>query len=189
MFALDLSRIRAAHEHFERVYEPGALGENQDDFRMIAPASLAFDIHKDKQQFHLVGRVETTLELSCGRCLEPFTWPVDAFFDLRYQPQAPNEGEAKPEREVAEDDLGTAFYENDEIDLRQLMLEQFYLALPMKPLCTPDCRGLCSVCGTNLNRGTCQCDTRWEDPRLAALRALKATTATATTTTTTKKES
>ena len=174
MIALNLSRIRTAHEQFEQVYQPGALGENQGDFRMVAPASLAFDIFKDKQQFRLTGRVKTTLELPCGRCLEPFVWPVDAEFDLRYLPRAQNVGEG--EREIEDDDLATAFYDNDEIDLGQLMQEQFYLSLPMKPLCMPECAGLCPTCGTNRNRGTCACDTRWEDPRLAALKALKATT-------------
>jgi uncharacterized protein len=66
----------------------------------------------------------------------------------------------------------TAFW-NDEIDLGQLMKEQFYLALPMKPLCRDECRGLCALCGANLNRGTCGCVAAWEDPRFAALRALK----------------
>ena len=60
----------------------------------------------------------------------------------------------------------------DEIDLGHLMREQFYLALPMKPLCGDDCRGLCPVCGTNLNRGRCQCKREWEDPRLAVLKTL-----------------
>ena len=80
---------------------------------------------------------------------------------------------AKSEREIEEDDLTTAFYENDEIDLGQLMREQFYLALPMKPLCSEDCQGLCPVCGTNLNRGHVQLQPAWEDPRLAALRELR----------------
>jgi uncharacterized protein len=96
--------------------------------------------------------------------------PVDAEFDLRYQPHALNAGEG--EREIEEDDLTTAFYENDEIDLGQLMREQFYLALPMKPLCREDCKGLCAQCGTNLNTGTCDCSPVWEDPRLAALKNL-----------------
>ncbi len=170
MIALSLARIRTAHERFEQVYQPGALGGHESDFRMVAPASLAFDIHKDKQQFRLVGRAQTTLELPCSRCVEPFTWPVDAEFDLRYQPRAQNAGEG--EREIEEDDLTTAFYENDEIDLGQLMFEQFYLSLPMKPLCMADCRGLCAVCGTNLNRTACECDRDWKDPRLAALKAL-----------------
>jgi uncharacterized protein len=53
------------------------------------------------------------------------------------------------------------------------MREQFYLALPMKPLCSEGCKGLCAMCGTNLNKGSCDCKREWEDPRLAALKELK----------------
>jgi uncharacterized metal-binding protein YceD (DUF177 family) len=99
MLSLDLSRIRTARERFEQAYAPEAFPvDARDEFRVIAPAALAFDIHKDKDQFRLVGTVQTTLELSCSRCLEPFTWPVDASFDLRYQPHAHNTGEG--EREI-----------------------------------------------------------------------------------------
>lgn len=171
MLALDLGKIRTAHEQFERVYQPGSL-ERTADYQVVAPVTLAFDIHKDKQHFQLVGQVRTTLELHCSRCLEPFEWPVEASFDLRYQPHAENSGEG--EREIEEDDLTTAFYEHDTIDLGQLMQEQFYLSLPMKPLCSANCKGLCPVCGTNLNRGTCECDRHWDDPRLAALKNLTA---------------
>lgn len=170
MLLLNLATIRTAQERFEQVYTPGQFG-GDEDFRVVAPISLAFDIFKDKQLFRLVGRAQTTLELPCGRCLEPFTMPVDQTFDLRYQPHALNTGEG--ERELEEDDLTTAFYEHDEIDLGQLMREQFVLSLPMKPLCGEACRGLCPICGTNLNRGTCDCKPVWEDPRLAALRELK----------------
>jgi len=48
----------------------------------------------------------------------------------------------------------------------------FDLALPMKPLCREDCRGLCASCGANLNEETCDCQVRWEDPRLAGLKAV-----------------
>ena len=106
------------------------------------------------------------LELACSRCLEPFELPVDASFDVRYLPQSENTGD---EREVEEDDLSDAFYRDEQIDLGQLMEEQFYLALPMKPLCREDCKGLCASCGTNLNEATCDCQVRWEDPRLAGL--------------------
>jgi uncharacterized protein len=170
MLSLNLNRIRTAEERFEQVYTPEQFA-GDDDFRVAAPIALAFDIFKDKQQFRLVGTVKTTLELPCSRCLEPYTLPVDQRFDLRYQPHAQNTGEG--EREIEEDDLTTAFYENDEIDLGQLMREQFYLALPMKPLCSDDCKGLCPLCGANLNRATCDCKRDWEDPRLAALKQLK----------------
>ena len=171
MLALNLGKIRTAHEQFERVYEPGEVALGPDDFRVLVPVSLQFDIYKDKRHFRLVGRVQTTLELACSRCLDPFPLPVEAAFDLRYQPTTVNTGEG--EREIQEDDLTTAFYQNDEIDLGQLMVEQFYLSLPMKPLCSPDCRGLCPVCGINRNRNSCTCTIDTDDPRLAALKALK----------------
>lgn len=171
MLSLNLAKIRTAEERFEQVYQPDALAAD-DAFRVAEPVHLAFEMFKDKQQFRLVGRVRTTLELGCSRCLEEFPVPVDAPFDLRYHPREQNTGEG--EREIEEDDLSTAFYENDAIDLGQLMREQFYLALPMKPLCSDDCRGLCPQCGTNLNRGRCDCRPGWEDPRFATLRALKA---------------
>jgi uncharacterized protein len=168
---LDLSQVRTGREHYEKVYDPGLFSADREAFQVVAPVALSFDILKDKEQFHLTGTVRTTLELPCSRCLEPFRSPVDASFDLRYQPHALNTG--SDEREIEEDDLSTAFYENDEIDLGQLMREQFYLSVPMKPLCQDDCRGLCPVCGTNLNRGTCECKRDWVDPRLAVLKNLK----------------
>ena len=170
---LNLRRIRTADEHFDQEYEPKAFARPEDgeDFTVAEPVKLAFDVHKDQDQFQLTGRVQTTLELPCSRCLEAFRRPVDAAFDLRYQPRTLNTGEG--EREIEEDDLTTAFYEGDTIDLGQLMREQFYLALPMKPLCSDDCQGLCPVCGTNLNRGQCSCTRDWDDPRLAALKKLK----------------
>jgi len=171
MLLLNLNKIRTAQDRFEQVYRPDQF-EADEDYRVVEPVSLAFDIFKDKQAFRLTGRVKTTLELKCSRCLEPFTVPIDQEFDLRYQPHTVNAEEG--EREIEEDDLTTAFYENDEIDLGQLMREQFYLALPMKPLCRDDCKGLCPVCGTNLNRGACDCKREWDDPRLASLKKLKA---------------
>jgi uncharacterized protein len=171
MLSLNLAKIRAQQERFEQVYAAAACAGSSEDFAVAAPVALAFDIYKDKDQFRLVGRVQTTLKLPCSRCLEPFTSPVDASFDLRYHPRSQNVGEG--EREVEEDDLSTAFYEDETIDLGQLIREQFYLSLPMKPLCHEACHGLCPGCGTNLNRETCDCRHVWEDPRLAALRALK----------------
>jgi uncharacterized protein len=171
MLVLKLAAIRAQQERFEQVYAPGAFGGPGEDFTVAAPVDLAFDIYKDKDQFRFVGRVQTTLELPCSRCVEPFKLSVDSSFDLRYLPRSHNVGEG--EREVEEDDLSTSFYEDETIDLGQLMREQFYLALPMKPLCREACRGLCPQCGTNLNRGTCDCRRDWEDPRLAPLKALK----------------
>ena len=171
---LDLSRMRESHDRVDRTLEPSALPvADSGEFRVEAPVHLAFDIFKDGSQFHLVGHVASALTLACGRCLDDIVLPVDLPFDLLYLPHQANTGEA--EAEVEEDDLTTAFYGNDEIDLGQLVLEQFFLAVPMKPLCRESCRGLCPECGTNLNTATCSCVHEWTDSRLDGLRALRDT--------------
>jgi len=168
---LDLTRYRQPLGHFSRTFQPEDVAQAGDAYRIVAPVMLAFEVHKDKERFRLVGQADTELELPCSRCLEPFRFPVHATFDLRYHPASDMSREE--EREVEEDDLDTSYYRDDQIDLNELLREQFYLALPMKPLCSEGCKGLCPQCGTNQNTGTCDCDTGWGDPRLSPLKQLK----------------
>ena len=168
---LDLTRYRQPLGHFSRTFDPVDVAEPGDAYRIVAPVALDFDIHKDKEKFRLEGLVQAELELPCSRCLEPFRLLVDAAFDLRFLPATAMVTEQ--ERELQDEDVETSYYRNDQIDLNELMREQFYLALPMKPLCREDCQGLCPQCGTNLNTGTCDCDASWVDPRLAVLKDLK----------------
>jgi uncharacterized protein len=166
----NVTHVRGDHDHFERLFPSSTFDTDNQPYRVAEPVALSFDIAKDDRRFQVVGHVRTMLELMCGRCLEPFRLPVDASFDLRYLPRTENIGEG--ELEIEEDDLTTAYYADDVMDLGQLMAEQFHLALPMKPLCHEGCRGLCPHCGTNLNMGSCSCGTSWEDPRLAGLKSL-----------------
>jgi uncharacterized protein len=168
---LDLNKLHGASERVERSIPVSAFGPGDDDYRVAAPVELSMTVEKaGGDAFRVTGRAQTRLELNCGRCLEPFEAPIDATFELRYVPQEENAGEG--EREIEEDDLTTAFYREGMLDVIDLLREQFQLALPMKPLCTEACRGLCPECGTNLNRTQCDCTPTWEDPRLAPLKGL-----------------
>lgn len=168
---LDVARIRGP-QRIDRTVEPSVFGA-EEDYRVVEPVGLAADVHKDHEKVRITGRAGTTLELACSRCLEGFRVPVDATFDLLYLPAVPASGAG--EQEVAEDDLATSYYRDGVIDLADLVREQLFLALPMKPLCQDACRGLCPECGTNLNAGSCACTHAWEDPRLAPLKALSRT--------------
>jgi len=167
---LDLTRYRKPLESFARTFQPAELGEEGEAYRIVSPVGLEFEIHKDKEKFRLAGTAKAELELVCSRCVEPYRLVVDAPFDLRYLPASTASTEA--EREVEDEDLETSYYRDDRIDVNELLREQFYLALPMKPLCRDDCRGLCPQCGTNLNASTCACAPASEDPRLAILKDL-----------------
>ena len=170
MLALDVARLREGAESLDRTIQPSALPA-EDDYRITAPVVLEAKAVKDKAKVRIVGHATTTLELTCSRCLEGYPLPVDAEFDLMFLPAAEAPG-ADSETELAEEDINTAFYRGGVIDLGELLHEQFYLTLPMKPLCREDCKGLCPVCGANRNLTTCSCEQRWEDPRLAGLKAL-----------------
>jgi uncharacterized protein len=167
---LDLRKMREALERLDRTYPVSAFPAGAEEYEVAEVVHLQLQVRKDREHVRLTGEVRTSLRLSCGRCLEHFIVPVAPSFDLTYLPHASNAGEG--EIEIGEENLTTAFYQDETIDLAQLMREQFYLALPMKPLCEAGCRGLCPVCGTNLNRDACTCEARWDDPRLAGLKTL-----------------
>jgi uncharacterized protein len=171
---LELSHIRLPETDFHKVYQPADLAGGDEEYRVIAPVDLRMVIHKDQDRFRLVGTLKTELGLACSRCLEPFVLPVDREFDLRYLPSGTAEPEPDDdeETEVEDDDVAMTFYRDEQIDLNELLREQFYLALPMKPLCSAACRGICPQCGTNRNTAPCDCTPHWEDPRMAGLKTL-----------------
>src|SRR6476646_1449177 len=172
---LDISRLRGGVERVERRFEPSSFPSGREEFRVTAPVELVADLQKDGRKVRLKGRLRGQIECDCSRCVEPFAVPVDSQLDLLFLPSAENVAadDASEEQQVEEDDLGVSYYRDDEIDLGEMVREQFYLALPMKPLCREDCQGLCPVCGVNRNRETCTCQSQWVDPRLEALKAIK----------------
>lgn len=168
---LDLNKLHGQREHVERRFEPSAFEPQDDDYRVASPVELSMDVERTGgDAYRVTGRASARLEMQCGRCLEPFEIPVDTTFELRYVPATRNAGEG--EREIDEDDLTTAYYREGALDVIEMLREQFQLALPMKPLCTEACKGLCPECGTNLNRTDCGHTPKWQDPRLAALQGL-----------------
>lgn len=111
--------------------------------------------------------------LNCVRCLEPVDAPAEIETALLLLTKADDSAAGSDdEQELGREDLGVQVLDEPEIDTRELALEQMQLAVPMKPLCREDCKGLCGTCGQNLNEGDCDCEPE-ADPRWAALKALK----------------
>ena len=166
---LDLKTLGESRVHLERTYPPLAF-EATDEFIVGKPVELVCEVEKIRDWYQLEGHLSTRLRVQCCRCGEGCDTDLDVAFDLRYVSEALSTG--TNDAEIDNEDLTVAFYRDDQIDLRQLISEQFYLGLPMKPLCQEDCRGLCAACGKNLNFADCGCSVEWRDPRLAALDGL-----------------
>ena len=170
MLALDVAALREGTDRLVRQIAPDALPV-EDEYRLLGPVRLDGTVSRSKGAVAIAGEASTTLELACSRCLERYPLDVTARFDLTYRPAA-ERPEGIGEVEVADADIDTAYYDEGRIDLAELVQEQLFLELPMKPLCKDDCQGLCPVCGVNRNTTPCTCETRWIDPRLAGLKAL-----------------
>jgi uncharacterized protein len=102
--------------------------------------------------------VRTNLE--CVRCLSDFQQSLDVDFTELY---------AFSQNYVT--DAGLLMPESGVIDLSPVLREYILLETPISPLCRPECKGLCPICGNNLNEVTCNHDDDIGDPRLASLKA------------------
>jgi len=114
------------------------------------------------------GNVDTQVSLECGRCLVSFNQDLSVPIELAFSSERPD---LDPEVELSEEDLLRDFMD-DEIDLGHISEEQVLLNMPMRPLCSEDCKGLCPGCGSDLNQSECSCSKDKVDPRLQILRKL-----------------
>ncbi len=114
----------------------------------------------------LIGHIALELSVPCSRCLEPVSVPFDINLDYRYV--ISDEGGASLE----DDDEPINYINGYELDVDGLVSEEVMIGFPMKVLCFDECKGICTVCGANLNRGECGCDRTVLDPRMSIIRDL-----------------
>jgi uncharacterized protein len=145
------------------------LEAGQADFN-LKKVDIAGSIKRYGQSLSFTGRLETVLETTCARCLEEAQLPVQTDF---WYTLLPATGTGKDDVELQTEDLEIVYYDGEIIDLVPLIAEQVLLQMPMKVLCRESCRGLCPQCGTNLNRGGCDCRKDFTDPRWAVLKNIK----------------
>ena len=105
--------------------------------------------------------IKTKLDLKCSRCLEAFIYPIDIEIEERFT----NNNELQNDEEII-------FVDGNILDITEIVENVIISTLPIKRLCTDNCRGLCYQCGKNLNEGSCNCNTNDVDLRLAKLQEL-----------------
>jgi uncharacterized protein len=139
--------------------------------RFQAPLRINLNVAREYDHIRVNGRVETSIRVDCSRCLAEFQVCIDSPFTIFYMR---DEGLGQDEDvELAEEDLISATYEGDEIDFTTEITEQVILAIPFKPLCSEDCKGLCCNCGAELNIAKCTCNQDNMNLQFNALKNLK----------------
>lgn len=133
-----------------------------------SPIHLSIILCNTGKALQVEGEVKADIRLKCARCLSPFVYHLETEV----------KGEFRHEKNTASDDLNPEkeddvyFYSGHNLDLTDIVVENILLDLPMKFICHENCKGLCPVCGSNLNENQCDCQENDIDPRLAVLQKL-----------------
>ncbi|WP_124067453.1 DUF177 domain-containing protein [Clostridium sp. E02] len=114
------------------------------------------------KKLEVEGEVKLALIIPCDRCLDPVR--VDLEFEIIRTIDL-----NRTDNGSEEDLLEQPYVIGYNLDVDQLVCDELILNLPMKVLCSEDCKGICNRCGTNLNHETCDCDVRSTDPRMAVI--------------------
>ncbi len=125
------------------------------------PVRVTGSIRNRAEVIELVLNLQITADTACARCLKPVreVLSVDVSYDVVTELQNP-------------DDEHLLLIEGDELDVDETVRTAVLLNMPMRFLCSENCKGLCSKCGADLNEGECACDKHDIDPRLAILKTL-----------------
>lgn len=136
---------------------------NGEEFSVLEKSPIVLtltNLRAGKVLIEAEGKIR--IAMKCDRCLQPVVKELE--LHISEEAIAPQIGD-KPEEE--ED---TAYLERNQLDTDCLIRNEIFACWPMKILCKEDCKGLCKVCGKDLNRGSCDCDTFVPDPRMAAIK-------------------
>ena len=157
----------------ERIEDLNAIytkGEARD-FHFPPAVEVDLVYYRSGRELFFQGRFRGVVEACCSRCLKDYSFHMDRPFEFALLPDPASA--VRGAEELSRADLGLSFYTTEEIDLAPLIMEQIMLALPTRPLCSEDCRGLCGGCGADLNLGPCACSSAGGDPRMEIFRTLK----------------
>lgn len=167
---IDLQAITEETE-FSEVLEQGWWQPRDEDDQILgldAPLRVRAKVSKAADKFLVHGTIRGGIRIRCDRCLEPFHRELESQFHVYLV--VPRERADQEEIELLDEDMEVDFIRGDTIDFNDIVREQIYLSLPMRAICRESCRGLCPVCGLNLNESSCLCRKAEGHPAFSKLR-------------------
>lgn len=171
---LDLSEI-ATHLGKRIRYEidEPPIEDEESGLKCVAPAIGEITFTNTGRHIVARGRFSTSLELECARCLKQYQVEVELPIDeaLPIAGHVPEIIEDEEDEELAEEEPEPLFVDNI-FDLTEMLRQDIVVTMPIKPLCSEECKGLCQRCGKNLTEEPCDCPPDTEISAFGALAVL-----------------
>jgi uncharacterized protein len=143
------------------------------DLGLNSPVEVKIALRKvDEKTVKLTGSVRSTALFSCDRCLEEYPHSLKAEFTYSFK-HGEDDLLDQEEVECDEEDCNTVYVKAPAIIVGDVLREQLVLAVPESRICRKNCQGLCSGCGTDLNRSYCVCSSENVSSPFAVLKKLK----------------
>jgi len=172
-YFIDLKDLAHEKLSFSSSFDPGVVDLGAENIRQVGNLDWAASAERVGAEIRITGKLDTTVELACSRCLDPARIQVSKPFDLFFRERDEAMFDEDEEVELHENDTRTAFFIGTKLAISDILREQILLTVPMKALCTIDCKGLCPTCGTNLNSGSCECPAEEFNPHMDTLLEIK----------------
>ena len=168
---IELENLEKGKGSFAHTYQPDELDLMDERIVLTQPAKVSGQVKASGSEVRVSGAVEARVNVECDRCLKTLEIPVSASFALQYI--TGQEYASSHVAELTPDEMALAVFNGEAIDVDEIVREQILLAVPDRALCRDECKGLCLTCGTDLNGGSCNCESSDIDPRWAALKKFK----------------
>ena len=148
---------------------------DSDGIEFVTPVTFDITVRKEKDVVMVQGQLSCTVMMACSRCLVRHEQFVNERFKIRFSREIPRDllPSDSEDIELTADQIGLVFFKDDTIDLKETLQEQVVMALPYKPLCSADCKGLCPRCGADLNQQDCGCEANESSSPFAVLKNIK----------------
>ena len=145
------------HEDFkqyEALVPPETLGLIYEEAEFVSPLSCkVLLLRQGDNNISVTADITSTLSAECRRCIKPFEIDAAATLNVFF---------SFGDESSDEDEADVRYYDGDTLDISEDARQAFILEIPMWPLCSETCEGLCTACGTELNVGACSCETENE---------------------------
>lgn len=164
---ISVEELRLHPVSISKTYPPGELDYRSTEFRQLGDLRISGVAELVGDEIRFRGHLHAELQALCDRCLCKVQIPVESDLDLVYRPMATIA--RQEEVEVSLSELEVGFFSGPGVELADLITEQVNLAIPMKIVCRPDCRGLCPICGVNRNLEACHCTDDFHESPFTAL--------------------
>ncbi len=164
---IDLSWLKLHPKESQNFHLEKEFGDSRivPDIRILDTIAVDLEVTNTGRLMVGRGKIIATLGLECDRCLKSFQRQTEVPFTVEFC--------SEENRTYFKNEESFVYFDDElQVDIESIVLENIMLSLPLRVLCSSECKGLCTICGQDLNLAECHCQEKELDPRWELLKKM-----------------